>query len=505
MRRLWWLVVVVVICAAGGAFASAVEGPSTVDLGYPEAGESTSGPPAAMPMSTAELLQELTPAERLNARLSLEGVSGLGEIERQMALQVEALWAEGRFDEAISLLSQLEAGGARLAAGIAWRQPVASEPKVRGADARIGGTRQGAEDVALDFDQETGNLFAVVAWQDTWTMNISTDGGVTWSETYDFGSSGPVDAAVVDQYLYVAYSPGSNRSAARMRRFFVTDGLPDDAYFYHEVADVFPDTILDVSLGADVEIVDGRLYFYFVESNNAIRYYYATGAGLGWTNVATGVTNAASNLDFHFSDGTDYFSWISYWGTDGTGHSLGRSRAGTWRSHTLSVVPNDERVRVSAYLDNVFASYQEDYAGSGRLAASYDVTYNEGADWSSGWAYLPDAGEPNCYGMDITARGGWGTAVIYNREAGFDSVYLVNREGYQSGVWNDPIAFNEFDAFSGGPSFIQYLKPLEAFGVVYLAGDTWATTIPYFDVIGALPFTDGFDDGDTSRWSNTVP
>jgi hypothetical protein len=41
--------------------------------------------------------------------------------------------------------------------------------------------------------------------------------------------------------------------------------------------------------------------------------------------------------------------------------------------------------------------------------------------------------------------------------------------------------------------------------VVYLAGDSWPATIPYFDVIGALPFSDGFEAGDTSGWSNEVP
>jgi hypothetical protein len=140
------------------------------------------------------------------------------------------------------------------------------------------------------------------------------------------------------------------------------------------------------------------------------------------------------------------------------------------------------------------------------LSADYDVTHDEGSSWGYGNAYLPDPGEPGCHGIDITARGGWGSAVIYNREDGaFDNAYLVTREDYEGGSWNPPEAFNEVDAFSGGPSFMQYLGPQEALGMVYLAGSSGATAIPYFDVIGLLPFGDGFETGDTSGWSNTVP
>ncbi len=129
MVKVLWHVVVGVVCAASVVAASDIPGSADRVLGTLEVAESASGPPAASPMSTAERLRAMTAAERSNARLSLEGASSLGEVERQQARQVEALWAEGRHDEAIAVLSRLEAGGARLAAAIAWRQPVASQPK----------------------------------------------------------------------------------------------------------------------------------------------------------------------------------------------------------------------------------------------------------------------------------------------------------------------------------------------------------------------------------------
>ena len=66
-------------------------------------------------------------------------------------------------------------------------------------------------DLPLDFDAGTGNLFCVVRWGGTtgtasWTMNISTNGGATWAETYDWSSSvgvTDVSAVVVADFVNV--------------------------------------------------------------------------------------------------------------------------------------------------------------------------------------------------------------------------------------------------------------------------------------------------------------
>jgi len=509
MRKVWWQVVVVVICAAGAASASDVQGVSSVDLAAPpEAAESASGPSAASPQSTADLLRNLTPAERLNARLSLEGVDAMGEFERQQARQVEALWAEGRHDEAIAVLSQLEAGGARLAAAIAWREPVASQPKGLFTDARIGGTRVGAQDVALDFDWATGNLFAVVGWADGSTVNMSTDGGLTWAERYVMSPPALVDAAIVDQYLYLAFAYTPSHEA-RMRRFFVADGELDSSYGTQSVANVDPNTILDVSLGTNADYTNNRIYVAFIESNNAVRCYWDMASdGTTFTEVSPAGVSAASGLDSHWGEGTMgsplVLLWFSYLGTDGSIHVLGRATNGTWTYDTISPdLYSSTSTRISAHGNNVFVAYTVE--GTNARAAGYHVSYDNGQTWNDGKAYDPPAGEPGCNGVDITARGGWGSAVVWNVEDAFDSVSLATREDYHQGGWNPPIDFNQFDAYSGAQSYIQYLGPLEAVGMVYLAGSSGATAIPYFDLVGLLPFGDGFETGDTSGWSNTVP
>ncbi len=388
-------------------------------------------------------------------------------------------------------------------------KPLAGAPKSRGADARIGGTRQGANDVALDFDQATGNLFAVVAWLDDWTVNISTDGGITWSETFDFGDTGLVDAAVVDQYLYVGYSPADEPASVRTRRFFVTDGSPDGDYFYEEVADVSPNTILDIVAGANADYTNDRIYCAFIESNNAVRFYWdEASSGTTWAAHSPPWVNAASSLDYHFGWGTmgsdPVGLWLSYLGTDGRIRVLGATFSGGWVIDTMPPdLPADARVRMSAHGNNVFVAYRDQ--GTNAYAAKYYVSYDNGQNWNEGTAYNPPAGEPSINGIDITARGGWGSGLIFNVEDTFDSVYVATREDYHQGGWNPPIDFNQFDAYSGAPSFIQYLRPLGAFGMVYLAGSSAADSTPYFDVIALMPFDDGFESGDTSAWSNEFP
>ena len=520
MSKVWWQVVVVMVCAASGILASDFPGDLAVGLGAPEVTQGASGPPAASPMSTAERLRAMSAAERSNARLSLEGVEALGEVERQQVLQVEALWAQGRHDEAIGVLFQLEAAGAKLAAGIAWLQPVAGAPKNRGADVRIGAPRVGATDVALDFDQETGNLFAVVNWPSIpnveWSLNMSSDDGASWSETFFAVYGDLIDAAVVDEFLYVATVNNLQPGHLTMRRFFVADGGLDGSYGSGGavlVTTVFPNTILDIAVGANADSSDDRIYCAFIESNHSVRFFWdEADDGATWWEVSPSpsLVSAASGLDYHWGLGTlggdPNGLWLSCLGTDGDVHVLGATYSSSWNHYSFSptLYPNQTQTRISAYGDYVIVAYTA--AGTNAAAPGYHVSYNNGASWFYGFAYDPPPGVPGCFGVDVTARGGWGTGIICNIESSFDTVSVVAREDYAQGSpWNPPAVFNEVDAVSGAPSFIQYLRPLGAYGMVYLAGDSPSTAIPYFDLFVLMPFDDGFDFGDTSGWSKEIP
>ena len=65
----------------------------------------------------------------------------------------------------------------------------------------------------LDFHAGTGNLFAVLLNYESgywnWLVNISTDNGATWTETYEWQSTmaiADISAVVAGDYLYVANS-----------------------------------------------------------------------------------------------------------------------------------------------------------------------------------------------------------------------------------------------------------------------------------------------------------
>ena len=71
----------------------------------------------------------------------------------------------------------------------------------------------------LDFDADTGNIFAIVLEDSRWTAHISTDNGMTWTQTYTW-SGDPIlmDMAIVDGFVYVGYVTSSAPDEGRLRR-----------------------------------------------------------------------------------------------------------------------------------------------------------------------------------------------------------------------------------------------------------------------------------------------
>ena len=62
----------------------------------------------------------------------------------------------------------------------------ASAGVIGGTDVRIGAAdnRTGARASVVDYHPTTGNYFAVVAWNDRLTFNISTDAGASFTRRY---------------------------------------------------------------------------------------------------------------------------------------------------------------------------------------------------------------------------------------------------------------------------------------------------------------------------------
>ena len=122
---------------------------------------------------------------------------------------------------------------------------------IGGVDSRIGEADETeAVRAIFDFHADTGNYFAVVQWDELadrrWTMNISTDGGVTWSRTYQlFDTQGiqALDMAVSGAWVYVGYVTDQISRQAKMRRFSPADGGLDLTYSGRTIIDTSPQSI----------------------------------------------------------------------------------------------------------------------------------------------------------------------------------------------------------------------------------------------------------------------
>ena len=182
--------------------------------------------------------------QRSNAVIQLELGRGVSEDDLATAATIESFWNGGQYAQAIAALQAFEESDGRLGIGIDWQvpQPIFS----RGLDVRLGGTRTEAQTLCLDFDEQSGNLFSIIRWGSTtgtavWTMNISTDDGATWSETYSWSSGvGIIDvaAAVVDDYVYVGYVAGDTfANDGRMRRCLASTGAVDSGYGFYSIID----------------------------------------------------------------------------------------------------------------------------------------------------------------------------------------------------------------------------------------------------------------------------
>lgn len=124
-----------------------------------------------------------------------------------VALFIHSLMLALVLPEAAAGLDEPEQGGGpalQAAEEFTWRP-----------DVRIG-TRIDMSDIEFDYDQQTGNLFLVTSYpglsgDNRWAVWLSTDGGYSWTKTYDWVNPDfyvnevmHVTASVCGDYLYVA-------------------------------------------------------------------------------------------------------------------------------------------------------------------------------------------------------------------------------------------------------------------------------------------------------------
>ena len=453
-------------------------------------------------ITLTERLENFDGQQRANAVIELELSSNAREADLATAGEIESLWNAGNCQSAIELLRDLEIAGVEMGLGIAWKTPQLIGS--RGTDVRVGGPRSEAQTLCLDFDGQTGNLFSAIRWGSTsgsayWTMNISTDDGDTWGETYSWASSVgiiDVDATVVDDFVYVAYvSGGASVNEGRIRRCLVATGAIDSGYGFYTVVNAGTNTVEDVALASNADDFDNRVYYLAIQSNDVLRFFWD--AADDGTTFTDGGSPAAANAEFGLDATWDYngpngtcsdFLYVSYSGNDGNIHVLGRDET-SWMGWTVESGTGSFRTTaVSAYEDTIICAFEYPYTdGTG---IRYRISYNCGDSWSPGTIAVPDGASIFGYfEPDVDARDGDGTAIIYQAEAGeLDPMYYRTRAGFAPGGWSDPALFSDYDVYTGSDTAISYLPPLdgEAFshGAMYISLDPDFRT-PYFDRPGA--------------------
>jgi len=462
---------------------------------------------AMMSRSGSEILVDLEPELKTNAHISIEPFAEPGTGQILQAAWVADLWNKGLHSEAIAALKGLEATGTPFAVMISWNRPLVGSSQKVYTDKRIGGARTGGRDAALDFHAGTGNLFAMIVWEDGWSINMSIDRGVTWTEThYWSGYPAIADMVVAGDYAWVGYSAsGDSFHSSRFRRFDVATGLHDDVYDWEMVADESPNTIIELVVTSNASDDNNRIYIaYLVDETDSVHFWWDDLSGTSFAAIPPAISNASEGLDMAWNPYavSDYYRWISYIGTDNMVH-VWRSSGLTWNlevSRSFSGI--SARTALSAYSDHIYCAFECE-SEPGKHGACYLASDDAGVSpWLSDDAYWPTGSEVSGFSPDISVGSGSNRVVVFSSETGdIDDVYYVTRSGWSVGAWTDPKWYNTYDHVSGEATYIEWLGALgvSSYGMIYFDGT--GDHAPYFDLLTERPFFfDGFESGDFSAW-----
>lgn len=402
-------------------------------------------------------LERLTPVERKNALIELELPTGVSGEALARAESVAEAWNRGYYEHAIELFKGLGEliDIYAVAVGVSWREPVSSSGNsLWGTDVRI----EPREDIRvqeLDFDGPTGHLFAALSLQDgtDWlcTVNISTDGGQTWQETYTLLASyqiNDVSAAVSGNHFWVCYSyndAAGNHESARLRRHFTSDGTSDAGYGWQEIFDKDSE-ILDLDLSANAEDTNDRVYYSGILADGTLALFWDDTTGMSFTEVTTGVTDADRGLDSHWNQNYStfhtWFSWIT---------TADQVRAARWSGANFEIVfwnaggPLTRNSSVACWGDTVLVLHE--WNGASNYWIMWLVSYTgEPGTWISG--PVGDTTLPS-WGPHATGRMGGEFHVVYKTETGGPNNCMYTWRPYGANTWSTPVVWSDFDVSSG--------------------------------------------------------
>jgi len=418
-------------------------------------------------------LQDLSAAGKANAYIQLEPLQKISASDQKDLQDIDKLWNNGGYAQAIDAISKIEeAHGITLGVGVSWIKPKELGVPDWGEDIQVE-SRGYSKESFVDFHIGTGNLFTVTRRENAkdnirWTVNISTNGGGAWKETYTWSSSlgdmADVGAVVADKHLYIGYAPelsGGGSTAMRLRRCMTSNGGVDSAYHYKTVFDKGVD-IVEVSLASNEDYFANRVYLLSILADNRLIYFWDDYDATSWSEGGTGITDAKFSLDTTCNEGySDYYLLATYQSTGGRVKVA--KKGSSWIVDDL----DDMWVytSISAYDDYLFIAYE--YISGTNEIIKYQISYNGGGSWAYG--YVSSTSGVGNYCPVVAARKGGGISVTYMQETGAQDPVWYKHRDYATVNWSPLITFNENDSVTGIQLDIEWMpdKSGDAYGVVW--------------------------------------
>lgn len=373
--------------------------------------------PAALAGPQRQVLDDLGPAEKANAVISIALGAAAAPHQSAVAGTIESLWNSGDFGPALELLDALEqqVDPDAIEVGIGWRIPLPAPAADWGTDVLVS-----AEDsvfaVSLVRDPGTGNLFAALSRMNGPSTRFlmlcfSDDGGASWSTTYSIAGSGrcPTTAMVMGDYCYLAYG---RSSSLRLRRFFLPTGYSanlNNGSSYFDIITTTTDTIREIKLA---ELWDNdQLCCGTLHNDGTLRMFWTyDSGGVDWQQFTSPESIAERGLDvcgnYPYSG---YLAFVSYYTSANQLRVLGLGAGAVWDTLVTGAVDSNAYfTAVGAYRDTVLVAFENRVSGTYRVQDIYSS--NGGSSWSNGFLTPSDT---NCYCPDLALQRGGGIGLAY--------------------------------------------------------------------------------------------
>jgi hypothetical protein len=402
--------------------------------------------------------------------------------------EIEQLWNAGDCDGAIAVLAGLESmlPASAVDVGISWRSAVpASIQGIAGTDVRVG-TRDSIVSVALDRDPGNGNLIAVLHVRkfngDFWVLNLSTDGGVTWSEKEVWNATYPlkkVSLSILSGKAYVAFTRGIQQDQILVYRYNTTNGSaaawPGPVpYLTTALTTGGGEMFTDLSTTSNDESFRDRYYVSTITSTKKLRFFWYQIDSTSAHEITTGVTSAVGGLSSAYATPGAYM-WLSYVDTAGQ-VCIDSIRSSTYaRAYRYSSAYGAMATSISAHKDTLLCAF--DYVTS-FVQTQYLIRYGVGSIWRFGVFADTSLGSE---APGATLGGDGGIAVAYRYYNSTRTVRVAWRAYPQGSPWSGNTIVSDHEPYPSVTPGIVYMGS-KKYGVLYLSWSSPFTRAAYFDV-----------------------